>query len=63
MADLTVQLKDEDGNNLFPIAAVDQRQVYTGTTVPSSSMGSNGDIYILLGGSSIGDLIYAVDVE
>ena len=52
MADLTVQLKDEDGNNLYPIAAVDQREVYTGTSVPSSSLGNNGDIYILLESSS-----------
>ena len=63
MADKIVQLKDDAGNNLYPIAAVDQRQVYTGTAVPSASLGSNGDIYILLDGSSVGDLIYAVDVE
>lgn len=63
MADLTVQLKDEDGNNLFPIAAVEQRQVYTGTTAPSASLGVNGDIYILLDGSAVGELLYAVDVD
>ena len=63
MADLTVQLKDDDGNNLFPIAAIEQRQVYTGTTVPSSSLGQNGDLYVLLNGSAVGELLYAVEVE
>lgn len=33
-------------------------EIYSGTTEPTSSLGANGDLYILIEGDSAGDLVY-----
>ena len=35
-------------------------QILSGTTVPASTLGNDGDIYILLDGTSVGSLVYSV---
>lgn len=35
-------------------------QILTGNTAPTSSQGNNGDIYLLLDGTSLGSIVYSV---
>ena len=63
MANKIVQLTDPNtGDNVYPISVIqDIPQILYGTELPSASLGVNGDIYLLLDGNTLGDLIFAVD--